>query len=1044
MSPFDESRFSIFDRVKAFTAEGLANADVSAASAASARNENQLIPWEPGPEGVFGSDALEELLAKYKLPNEGDEISPDSGLRLLAPVGWKGKGIIDGIVGLPGYQAGAEIGADAAFKSFSIDPSWPVGWPGRVAPAFPWPIPINAPDELAHALEQSRAQMRGFVTPAVDRKSPSMSVDIVDLSTDGLKGPFLAIRFLRAGTKPSRLAPELSLARVNRSEPLVLLPLQGRSPQSVLTDFLYQLAHNLPVDEAAWKTVRQHNYGQPPVVLASRDFLGQAQLSDNIPGLQARLERLPPDSTLEITGYDLSKFNWHVFQDSSPSQSTVGRVLEILSQTNDFDWSHESDSAEGLLAVTRAIAAREQAMSSPSRRLSPLARIDWDKVVDKLPSVHIPGGFLGGNIAAGSGLDLKGILKNVVGAATSRADAPAAAQRGETVQTTAAEPPPDRYTNVKVFDGSREILKNVEPLVVARTYFFDVSIGTRREGVTAVDKDQPVIRPFGQVDSVSIWVVITDETVAAGGTPLAAFTFDKRFESLTLPLEGGSLGDARFEVTPNPDAFASGGRGTIGVRLYHKLNLIDHIELSIYVAATAEARPTDGRPAFVPTFDGGIVPPDATSVSRALTISIGRTAGTDLYRFSFEATKEPSGKPSLVADKVLPETTLNDYVARFRGILLKTVFNAGLKEVAVDEGQRDKLIGDLSELGARIILNLFDYQSSRGDLFALGQMVKEALPDIALIQVTLLKNAENFIFPWQILTLDPTAAAGHENLWGYRFVIEVKRFVDRTRAAEPRAPRDVRLRYARFNFTNEPSHYTLLQQALGKARNKVILDQPVIENQAAFIAALVSGAMDFLYVYAHGHASAPATPAGLAYNNGVRLQIAAIAQQLKQNPLASAEQSAAWTDTYNLLLKAASDTGVSALALKNYAEIPLAEILKHQFRLQDAPIVFLNTCDSAQIWNAVDDSFVGLFLGRGARAVLGTETTIPIVFADVFGLAVLTELFAGRTLGDAVMTARKAMFEEKNNPLGLCYSVYGDANASLFPPSVASNQGVVS
>ncbi len=96
---------------------------------------------------------------------------------------------------------------------------------------------------------------------------------------------------------------------------------------------------------------------------------------------------------------------------------------------------------------------------------------------------------------------------------------------------------------------------------------------------------------------------------------------------------------------------------------------------------------------------------------------------------------------------------------------------------------------------------------------------------------------------------------------------------------------------------------------------------------------------------------------------------------------------------------------------------------------------------SAQIWNAVEGSFVGFFLGRGARAVLGTESTIPIVFADVFGLAVLKELFAGRTLGEAVLTARKALLGDQNNPLGLCYSVYGAADASLFP--IPSDQGAI-
>jgi hypothetical protein len=80
----------------------------------------------------------------------------------------------------------------------------------------------------------------------------------------------------------------------------------------------------------------------------------------------------------------------------------------------------------------------------------------------------------------------------------------------------------------------------------------------------------------------------------------------------------------------------------------------------------------------------------------------------------------------------------------------------------------------------------------------------------------------------------------------------------------------------------------------------------------------------------------------------------------------------------------------------------------------------------------VEGSFVGFFLKRGARAVLGTESTIPIVFADLFGRAVLSEMFDGKSLGEAVKAARASLLAKQNNPLGLCYSIYGAADAALF------------
>jgi CHAT domain len=106
-------------------------------------------------------------------------------------------------------------------------------------------------------------------------------------------------------------------------------------------------------------------------------------------------------------------------------------------------------------------------------------------------------------------------------------------------------------------------------------------------------------------------------------------------------------------------------------------------------------------------------------------------------------------------------------------------------------------------------------------------------------------------------------------------------------------------------------------------------------------------------------------------------------------------------------------------------------------KLVDAPIVFLNTCESAQIWNAVDGSFVGFFLDRGARAVVGTECTVPVVLADEFGREALAHLFSGDTVGEAVFKARVALLASSNNPLGLCYCIYGSSDAHLGPDLAA-------
>ncbi len=201
---------------------------------------------------------------------------------------------------------------------------------------------------------------------------------------------------------------------------------------------------------------------------------------------------------------------------------------------------------------------------------------------------------------------------------------------------------------------------------------------------------------------------------------------------------------------------------------------------------------------------------------------------------------------------------------------------------------------------------------------------------------------------------------------------------------------------------------------------------------------LRAGGGDLIYVYAHGHAAAPNTPSGVKYRDKAHEQIAAITQRIAANSLAlSTEVEENWRDLQEQFLKVTSIGAESSLFLKG-SSVTLTQLLweaqSARQRLTDAPIVFLNTCESAQIWNAVDGSFVGFFLDRGARTVLGTEATIPIVLADEFGRAVLESLLDGDSVGEAVKKARLALLRDHRNPLGLCYCVYGAADARLIAP----------
>lgn len=1025
--------FSGLELVRAFTVEGLANARVSPSKVERARIKDQPVTWKlGGMEDDPFSSRTDQLLAKY-MPTAQGERATKEGLRLLAPVGrLNSPDLVGGIVGLPAYKAAASLGDDAAFKSFTIDPSSGFGLPNllgwRAAPALSLPMRVQAPADLIPSFAQSHVAYRGLIdlSPGPGLDAPSLSVDLVEFDAGGLTGPYLAVRFIGAGATAVPLMEKLSFADL-ASEPLVLLPLNGRTAAEILTLFVYELAHNSPIDVAAWDTVRKYSAqaATPPVVLAPRDFLDQTRLANIIPGLQARLARLEPDQKLNVTADDLVKMNRQAFEGRVPSNPTAGFVRDFLANKDKFVWEHESDSAESTLAIIEGMDALERAGPDPSRA----SRSTFEKVIDKLPSITVGGGATLGSI----GVDLKAVLKSAL-------------RMGGAAPPVSAQPR-ERYTNVKMFDDKGE-LKKEESLVAARTYILDVSVGTKRAGLTAdTPDDQPPVRIFRQTGPAVVWVVLTDETNDGANLQGTAFKFDKRYDKFILPLQGDSQGSARFAITPQPGAFAAGKRGRLGIRLYHKLNLIDHVELDLRVDAGAQTAAGDGRPAIGVTFwrrakDGGVEPPDETRAARAISISVTRPEGSDFYSFAFVAAEDETGKPGLVATKTLTEGQLNDFVSRFRSALLKTVFGPSLLTPKMSDADRDKLLRELSELGTEIFGALFNFQAG-ADGFKLGGMIREALPDASIVQIALTGAAQDFVFPWQILTLKPVTrpddSVTPENLWGYRFVIEVKRLRDGTdsRAVSARAQRPARVLYGRYQeFANEEAHYRFLQKTIEDTAGLLKLEAPPIESYKVFAEALANGGGDLLYVYAHGHAAAPNTAIGHAFNNNLRQQI----QTIKETPALALSPDQ--VKIYQLLLTTTEDTSKSALHLTN-SEIALLSLINEvtpdndPIQLTDAPIVFLNTCQSAQLWNAITDSFVGFFLDRGARAVLGTESTIPIVVSEVFGRSVLTEIFAGKSLGEAVRTARQTLLVEQNNPLGLCYSIYGTADARLFskPPT---------
>ncbi|MER7582384.1 CHAT domain-containing protein [Kitasatospora sp. NPDC097691] len=89
-------------------------------------------------------------------------------------------------------------------------------------------------------------------------------------------------------------------------------------------------------------------------------------------------------------------------------------------------------------------------------------------------------------------------------------------------------------------------------------------------------------------------------------------------------------------------------------------------------------------------------------------------------------------------------------------------------------------------------------------------------------------------------------------------------------------------------------------------------------------------------------------------------------------------------------------------------------------------LVIANACGSAKIDKTTRRSFPHWFLRNRHRGFIGTETDVPEEVAVAFSVRLYEALLDQKPLGEAVVLARRRLFTDRSNPLGLLYVLYGD------------------
>ncbi|MEI7770237.1 MAG: CHAT domain-containing protein, partial [Chloroflexales bacterium] len=97
-------------------------------------------------------------------------------------------------------------------------------------------------------------------------------------------------------------------------------------------------------------------------------------------------------------------------------------------------------------------------------------------------------------------------------------------------------------------------------------------------------------------------------------------------------------------------------------------------------------------------------------------------------------------------------------------------------------------------------------------------------------------------------------------------------------------------------------------------------------------------------------------------------------------------------------------------------------------RVCASPLALVNACSSGE---QTPLSFGGLapyLLDLGARAVIGTAVETPIRLAAALGPDLIGRMLRdGQSAGAALRAARGHFLEQRRNPLGLLYELYGNA-----------------
>ncbi len=517
---------------------------------------------------------------------------------------------------------------------------------------------------------------------------------------------------------------------------------------------------------------------------------------------------------------------------------------------------------------------------------------------------------------------------------------------------------------------------------------------------------------------------------------VSLFSEDFEVRQATHPLALPPRGDSQpvsFEVRPLRRTFGPNDLATLDVCLYYRCNLVQSFRVEVEVLAEGE-EPRTAHPQIARLVAARVEEyPDLDQVTpKQLHLTITRRAEGG-YRFTFTLDPEKVQDPrwdaiGLGCQVDLRREDLTHLITKARRQLYNVVRVYDLLRQGDPQVGR-KALRALAQVGRQLYRRLFATQEAR----TLAAWMEENLPPGSTLQI--MDRAGDFVFPWSLVYAgkpwDEEKPVDVRQFWGwrYRLAISTESLIGTYGQAgeQIRAPGQLKIMagmYARLQGAREQLAYLRQLDSLSGQRIK----PTVVENRSGAIAALQEGDQHLIYFFCHGYTEKMANDIQPP-DDLVGEFTSQAADRLEQPDPITHEH-----------LEDLFDVSDSWLRLTR-GKLPLT-LLQEEMEgvtFRGHPLVFLNMCQSAQVLPSLSGGLIPFFIEKGARAVVGTECSMNMVFGDRFARHFLDRFLHGEAAGKILWQLRQEGLDG-GDPLALAYTLFGDADFRLEEPVLRNDQ----